>query len=76
MKPGTPFRKAKMMFAALAAAVAQFGAGSTQLAAEFARIGPYRSQRKSTGATHRSKHTTAQDKRAADKRRNKQRNKR
>lgn len=63
------------MMAAIAAAVAQFGSG-VRLQAALSAIGDYRSPRKSNGATHRSRHTTAQEKRAAEKRRNKQHNKR
>lgn len=63
------------MMAAIAAAIAQFGRG-VRLQAALDEIGEYRSGRKSRGATHRSRHTAAQEKRAARKRRNKQRNKR
>jgi len=70
---GTPFLRARMMFAAIAAAFARFKGRPVQLRAELDNIGAYEVKRKSSGASARSRHTVAQDKRAAVKARNKRR---
>lgn len=74
MRAGTPFRRARMMMAAIMAAVASFGNSPLRLQQEVAAIGPYKIKRKSSGAQHRSRHTTAQAQRTALKARNRQRN--
>lgn len=73
---GTPFRRLRNYAAAVQAALLANAGQPLMAQIAIAALGGYSSPRKNYGAQHRSRHTVAQDKRAAARARNRQRAKR